>query len=74
MKAADELAVVGRHIEDWRKQHGGRGKRLPEELWNAAAGVARGRGVEVTARALRLSRSGLRQRRAGARRRSWSCA
>lgn len=49
-----ELSRVFERIQRWRERHGGRGKRIPEELWATAAEVARTEGVEATARLLRL--------------------
>ncbi len=46
----------------WREQHGGRGKRIPEDLWSAAVAVARVDGVDRTARALRLDQRLLARR------------
>lgn len=60
--ATADLAVVRRRINGWRKQYGGRGRRLPAELWSAAAAVARQHGVYAAARALGLSYRGLKDR------------
>jgi hypothetical protein len=49
-----KLSAVRQRLERWRERHGGRGRRIPEELWNAATEVARVDGVGSTARALRL--------------------
>lgn len=57
-----ELASVRRGISDWRRQHGGPGKRLPEALWAAAAAVARQCGVSTAARELRLNYRALKNR------------
>jgi len=62
----DRLASVRRRLERWRRKHGGRGLRIPEELWSAAAQVARDEGVEVTARALQVDCHRLRGRATGA--------
>jgi hypothetical protein len=59
---AEELAEVRRRFVQWRKGNGGRGSRIPAELWNEAARVARKRGVYATARALRLNYEGLKTR------------
>lgn len=49
-----ELSGVSERVQRWRERHGGPGKRIPQELWTAAAAVARSEGVEATARVLRL--------------------
>ena len=59
---AGELAEVRRRFTQWRKGSGGRGSRIPAELWNEATTVARKRGVYATARALRLNYEGLKTR------------
>ena len=57
-----ELNEVGRRVAGWREEHGGRGSRIPDELWKAAAGVARVEGVWRTAKALRFNYEALRAR------------
>ena len=64
-KIAGDLAEVRRRFAQWRKGSGGRGSRIPGELWNEAARVARRRGVYATARTLRLNYEGLKTRVAG---------
>ena len=59
---AGDLVEVGRRFAQWRKGSGGRGSRIPAELWNEAARVARMRGVYATARALRLNYERLKTR------------
>ena len=49
-----EVTSVRQELELWRKRHGGKGRRIPGELWKRAARVARTVGVRETARALRL--------------------
>lgn len=56
------LAGTRQELEVWRKKHGGRGRRIPEELWSRAARVARTEGVYETARALRLDYERLKGR------------
>jgi len=48
------LAVLGRRLAAWRRAHGGRGRRLPEELWDDAVRLAREGDLDAVARALRL--------------------
>lgn len=43
-----------RRLEAWRRQHGGRGRRIAEDLWAEAVQLAAVEGVGATARALRL--------------------
>jgi hypothetical protein len=57
-----ELNEVGRRVAGWREEHGGRGSRIPDELWKAAAGVAQVEGVWRTAKALRFNYEALRER------------
>lgn len=57
-----DLATVRRRFSDWRRQHGGPGKRLPEGLWAAAAAVARQYGVATAARELRVNYRTLKNR------------
>jgi len=49
----------------WRERYGGRGVRIPEELWALAVVAARAEGVEATARALGLDRRRLSERLEG---------
>jgi hypothetical protein len=50
-------------VRQWRKREGGgRGKRVPEELWEQAVVVARLDGLHATARATRLNYDRLKQR------------
>jgi hypothetical protein len=56
----DRAGVRGR-LAQWRAQRK-RGERIPEELWTAAASLARRDGVGATATALRLSYYDLRRR------------
>jgi hypothetical protein len=53
-KRATGLAAANEALASWRRQFGGRGRRIPEALWAEAAEVARVGGVVETARALRL--------------------
>ncbi|MGA7203429.1 MAG: hypothetical protein WBX27_02235 [Specibacter sp.] len=57
-----ELVAVRRRVEAWRRGGGGRGTRIPEELWNEAVEVARVAGVYATARALKFNYEGLKER------------
>ena len=57
-----ELVAVREGIGRWRKRHGGRGVRIPEELWSEAVGLARVAGLDATARALRLNYERLKAR------------
>jgi hypothetical protein len=49
-------------LERWRREHGGTGRAIPEELWDEAARVAQAEGIAETARALRLDRYRLARR------------
>jgi hypothetical protein len=56
------MVKARRHLEDWRREHGGRGVRIPGKLWAEAVGVARTDGLFKTAKALRLEHSRLKVR------------
>lgn len=47
---------IRQRFERWRRQRGGPGKLIPQELWDEAADVARVVGVAATARALCVDR------------------
>jgi len=55
------MEELGRRLEQWRNSHALR-RRLPEELWTAAVGVAGQEGIYRTARALRLDYANLKRR------------
>lgn len=62
------LTEMRQRVERWRgKSGGGRGSRIPEDLWEGAAEVAQRVGVYTTARALRLNYERLKARVAEAR-------
>lgn len=61
VEISKELEELGRRLETWRSTVQGR-RRLPEELWAAAAGVAEREGINPTARALRLDYTKLKRR------------
>jgi hypothetical protein len=56
------LVEVQVALEGWRRAHGGRGVRIPEEVWERAVEVARGEGLSRTARALGVDAERLRAR------------
>ena len=62
-KSADTLGidVVRARFENWRQARKGKA-RIPDELWSAAAEVARRDGVNKTAAALHLDGGKLKQR------------
>lgn len=57
-----QLAEVQRRVERWRKREGGRGSRMPAELWRGATEVARIEGVYAVSRALRIDYNRLKSR------------
>lgn len=59
------IAATAKALATWRRRAGGRGRRIPNELWAEAAEVARARGVKETARALRLDARRLGQKVSG---------
>ena len=58
------LDGVRRRFAEWRRQGGGKGRRIPAELWAAAGEVAKAEGVYRVSQALRLDFSRLKQRAA----------
>lgn len=50
------LPTVRRRLSEWRERHGGRGRPIPAELWDAAVSIARIEGIAQTARALGVDR------------------
>ena len=67
MHGRDRLAQTRARLARWRAEHGGRGVRVPEEMWAEVVEVARIEGVEATARTLRLDRARLAARMTTAR-------
>jgi len=59
---SEDLKKLSEAIAKWRADGGGRGKKIPEELWNEAVRVARSDGVWLTAKATRLTYEALKQR------------
>jgi hypothetical protein len=57
-----ELSALRERVERWRERREGTRARIPEELWNAAVGVARVEGVYATCRALRFNYYSLKDR------------
>jgi len=64
-----QLQPLAQRLAGWRAQRG-RGQRIPEELWKAAAELARTHGLNRTAAALKLNYYGLQRRLQGGR--AWS--
>ena len=56
----EDVEQLRRRFEEFRRTHAVR-SRLPEELWAAAAKLARQDGVETTARALDVDRPSLKK-------------
>jgi hypothetical protein len=54
-KRAD-LAQVQQWLSSWREEYGGRGRPIPEDLWEAAVEMAATHGVSCTAQKLGLDR------------------
>ena len=59
-----EIEAVHQRIEAWRRARGTR-SRMPEDLWQAAASLAREHGMWRVSRALRVKYEGLKSRIAG---------
>ena len=56
------MVKARQHLDCWRREHGGRGVRIPGDLWDEAVGVARTDGLFRTAKALRLEHGRLKAR------------
>jgi len=56
----EDVEQLGRRFEEFRRTHPVR-SRLPEELWGAAAKLARRDGIEATAQALDVDRPSLQK-------------
>ena len=61
-RTTQELTKLSQRVAEWRAREGGRGSRIPDQLWNDAVGVARDVGVWATAKALRFNYEALRDR------------
>ena len=59
LQVAEQLSELSGRFKRWRARHGGPGRRIPRELWEAAAATAVTAGIRETAVALRLSGSRL---------------
>lgn len=59
--SATDLAALQRQVSGWRRAQRGR-SRIPEDVWAAAAALARSQGVSRVARALHLDYHELRRR------------
>ena len=51
-RASPGLIRAQQRLERWRRNGGGQGRRIPDELWQEAANVARAEGLYSTSRAL----------------------
>lgn len=60
-RSRDIQQLQGR-LDAWRRSRGGRGRRIPEELWSAAVELGRGGDLRALARALRVSPEQLARR------------
>lgn len=67
MGQTQELMALRRRVEGWRKNGGGRGSRIPEDMWAEAVAVSRSAGLHATARVLRFNYRNLKKRALGAR-------
>lgn len=60
---SQDLIELSKAVAKWRTEGGGgRGTRIPEELWSEAVRVAHVDGVWLTARTVRFNYEGLRRR------------
>jgi len=60
--ASRELSALRERVGAWRKQGGGRGSRIPDQLWEEAVRVARSSGLYATARAGHFNYQRLKER------------
>lgn len=58
----EELSQVMGAFDNWRAHRGSRRERIPEQLWQRAASLARRHGVSRVAKLLHLAHSGLKRR------------
>lgn len=65
MRQRREMVALQRRVEGWRRQGGGRGRRIPEKLWSEAVAVSRRAGLYATARALHFNYENLKRRAGG---------
>lgn len=56
------LETLARRIDQWRRESGRKGARIPEEIWSSAVEIARERGLHATARALNFNYRNLKDR------------
>ncbi len=61
-RTSTELNELGLRVTEWRKEHGGRGSRIPDQLWKDAVRVAQVVGTWATAKALHFNYDALRAR------------
>jgi len=56
MGQTQQLAALQQRVDEWRRKNGGgRGSRIPEEMWKDAVAAARTVGLYPTCRALRFN-------------------
>ena len=67
MGQTQELIVLRRRVDGWRRDGGGRGSRIPEAMWAEAVSVSESAGLYATARALRFNYENLKKRAIAAR-------
>lgn len=60
-RPSQDLRELSEAVAKWRAEGGGRGTKIPEELWNEAVRVARVDGVWLTAKATRFKYEKLRE-------------
>jgi transposase-like protein len=53
-RTAGQLERLRDELRDWRLEHGGRGRPIPEEFWASAVEMAKVEGVSETSRVLGL--------------------
>lgn len=57
-----KLIRVSAALRKWRERGGGRGTKIPEQLWKRVVEVARADGVWVTAKATRIKHGKIKER------------
>jgi hypothetical protein len=58
---SEDLKKLSEAIAKWRADGGGRGKKIPEEMWSEAVRVSRSDGIWRTAKATRLTYDALKR-------------
>jgi len=61
-RKSPELKDLVKRVAEWRAREGGRGSRIPDQLWQGAVQASRTVGVWATAKALHFNYEALKRR------------